>query len=256
MDHMAGLHRLYTQTGRSIENFWHSGPADFNLATTTQAEWENCPYDKRDWDTYKGLRGSTGGNPTSLRLYAGQQGQFWTEDGIQILSPSLQLEQKAVQLQKSNVISMAFMISYKGVNVVLGGDATAEESWPDIVSRLALPGIAVLKASHHGRKSGYYQPAVKAMSPWLTITSVGQTEHDATESYRQYSNYTVSLRDAGDIRIQINDDGTSYYWPNLNQHWKAKKVRPQPAILPPLPPPPRFRSESKRGSYLSASSSV
>lgn len=30
--------------------------------------------------------------------------------------------------------------------------------------------ITVLKASHHGRKSGYYGPAVKEMSPWLTIT--------------------------------------------------------------------------------------
>jgi beta-lactamase superfamily II metal-dependent hydrolase len=100
--------------------------------------------------------------------------------------------------------------------------------------------VSVLKASHHGRKSGYYQPAIKALSPWLTITSVGQTEHDATASYRQYSAYTVSLRDTGDIRIQINDDGKWSYWPiNLNQHWKPKKVREQlsvPRLKPPFPP--------------------
>lgn len=240
MDHMTGLHRLYFQTGRSVSNFWHTGPAEFNLATTTQQEWDSCPYDKRDWDTYKALRASPADNPTSLRLYAGQQGTFWTDDGVQILAPSPALEKKAVELDQPNIISMAFMVSYKGINVVLGGDATADESWPDIVGRVALPRVSILKASHHGRKSGYHQPAVKAMSPWLTITSVGQTEHDATESYRQYSDYTVSLRDAGDIRIRIDDDGKWYYEPDLSQHWKTKKA-PVQLRMPPPPPPFRFR---------------
>lgn len=113
------------------------------------------------------------------------------------------------------------------------GDA-AEHSWPDICNRVALPGISVLKASHHGRRTGYYQPAVKALSPWLTITSVGQAEHDATELYRQYSANTVSLRDAGDIRVTINDDGTWVYSPDLGPHWKPKKVQPPPLPLLPL----------------------
>ena len=38
-----------------------------------------------------------------------------------------------------------------------------------------MTGITVLKASHHGRKTGYHQPSVKEMSPWLTITSVAPT---------------------------------------------------------------------------------
>jgi competence protein ComEC len=66
MDHMTGLHRLYAQTGRGIANFWHSGPYDFNLAATTEQEWNNGPYDKRDWDTYKALRASVD-NPKNLR---------------------------------------------------------------------------------------------------------------------------------------------------------------------------------------------
>lgn len=231
MDHMTGLHRLYAQTGRAISNFWHSGPAEFNLATTTQQEWDSCPYDKRDWDTYKALRASAGDDPTSLRLYAGQQGTFWTDDGIYILSPTAALEKRAIEADQPNIISMAFMISYKGINVVLGGDATADESWPDIVGRVALPKVSVLKASHHGRRSGYHQPAVKAMIPWLTITSVGQAEHDATDLYRQYSEHTVSLRDAGDIRIRIDDDGKWYYETPIDQHWKDRRV----AIPAPLP---------------------
>lgn len=40
MDHMTGLARLYRQT--PISNFWHTGFNDFNLADTTDQEWEDC----------------------------------------------------------------------------------------------------------------------------------------------------------------------------------------------------------------------
>lgn len=106
---------------------------------------------------------------------------------------------------------------------MLGGDATADETWAEIYPQIDMKGIDVLKASHHGRKTGYYQPAVQEMSPWLTITSVGEKEHDATENYRRYSQYTVSLRRSGDIRITIEDDGTLVYSSNAKEHWKPKK---------------------------------
>ena len=230
MDHMTGLHRLHAQSGRSIINFWHSGPHEFNLAATTDEEWASCPYDRRDWECYRRLR--NGGNPTSLRLYTGQTGQFWTDDGVSIWAPSPALEKKAVEIDQPNAVSTVLAITYAGRTVVLGGDATVDETWPDIWNQVLLPtNIAVLKASHHGRKTGYYQPAVQVLSPWLTITSVGQIEHDATEQYRRYSDYTVSLRDAGDIRITINDDGQWFYSPDLSPYWKPKKI-PSPTGLP------------------------
>lgn len=229
MDHMTGLHRLHAQSGRSITNFWHSGPHNFNLSATTDQEWASCPYDKRDWDTYQRLRNS-GANPKALRPYAGEANQFWAEDGIEILAPSLALEKKAVELDQPNAISMVLLIRYAGINVLLGGDATEEHSWPDIFGRVVLPRASILKASHHGRRTGYYQPAVKALSPWLTITSVGQAEHDATELYRQYSDYTVSLRDTGDIRVTIHENGQWFYEPSLPPHWKPKKIPPPPAL--------------------------
>ena len=82
----------------------------------------------------------------------------------------------------------------------------------------------MLKASHHGRKTGYYQPAVKVLAPWLAITSVGEKAYDATDNYRRYAEHTVSLRDAGDVQITIADDGTLYYSPNVAEHWKPKKT--------------------------------
>ena len=39
---------------------------------------------------------------------------------------------------------------------------------------------------------------------------------------RADSDYTVSLLDADDIRITINDDGKLLYSPNAKNHWKPK----------------------------------
>ena len=57
---MTGLYRLYHQEPKEIVNFWHTGYEDFNLDDTTDDEWEDSPYDKRDWETYKRLRDGNG----------------------------------------------------------------------------------------------------------------------------------------------------------------------------------------------------
>lgn len=221
MDHMTGLYRLHHQEPKEIINFWHTGYEDFNLENTTDDEWEDSPYDKRDWETYKRLRDGNGSSKSLLNT-RGVEGDYWTIDGVEIWSPSNTLISLASEKQKPNILSLVLKISYKGRSIVLGGDATADETWPDIEKYVYLPKIDVLKASHHGRKSGYYGPTIKKLSPWLTITSVTEKAHDATQNYRRYSDYTVSLRDTQDIKIKIDDDGTLYYPPKIEDHWKSK----------------------------------
>ena len=219
MDHMTGLHRIHEQDSqKSITNFWHVGDYDFNLASIDEGWYR---YDERDWETYKTLRASSV-NPKSLIRRQGETGDFWTEDGVEIWAPTQALVEMALDKEKSNIISMVLKVSYKGRTFLLGGDATGDEVWPEIMEKVDVGHIDVLKASHHGRKSGYYGPAVKAMSPWLTITSVGPAEHDATQNYRYYSENTVSLRKAGNITIRITDDGMLHYSPNVEEHWKKK----------------------------------
>ena len=220
MDHMTGLYRIHKQDIRkSIINFWHTGNHDFNLANVSAEDWG--PYDKRDWETYKKLRAGNDG-AKSLQFHQGAVGDFWTADGVEIWAPTPGLEKLAVEREEPNILSMVLKISYKGRSIVLGGDATADETWPEIDRTIALGKIDVLKASHHGRKTGYYGPAVKKMSPWLTITSVGEVEHDATPNYRRYSEHTVSLRKSGDVIITIEDDGMLYYSRNIEEHWKPR----------------------------------
>lgn len=229
MDHMTGLYRLHEQEkSKAILNFWHTGTDDFNLAHTTEEEWKSCPYDQRDWESYKKLRAGGTGCPTSLMNYKGAAGNYWTEDGVEILSPTSTLARLAVEREQPNIISLVLKISYQGRSIILGGDATSDETWPAIHASTEIGKIDVLKASHHGRKTGYHQPSIEKLAPWLTITSVGEKEHDATESYRRYSDYTVSLRKAGDIQITIADDGRLYYSPNAAEHWKAKRTAASP----------------------------
>jgi len=219
MDHMTGLYRLYEQEQRQILNFWHTGFHDFNLA-----EWDQggSRFDERDWDTYKKLRAGAAGGPKSLQKYAGATGNFWTDDAVEIWAPTPALERLAVDKDEPNILSMVLKITYKGRSIVLGGDATTDETWPEILAAGGVDHVDVLKASHHGRKTGYYGPAVKVMSPRLTITSVAEPEFDATSSYRRYSDYTVSLRKAGDIKITIADNGTLYYPEMIEKHWKPR----------------------------------
>jgi beta-lactamase superfamily II metal-dependent hydrolase len=220
MDHMTGLYRLHEQEKREILNFWHTGFHDFNLA---DCSWEGTPYDEQDWKTYKKLRAGVDGGPRSLQKYQGATGDYWTQDGVEMWAPTPALESLAVDKDDSNLLSMVLKISYAGRSILLGGDATAEDTWPAITADGVVTRVDVLKGSHHGRKSGYYGPALKKMAPWLTITSVAEAEYDATENYRRYSQYTVSLRKAGDIRIRIEEDGTMYYPGHIEEYWKPQK---------------------------------
>lgn len=219
MDHMTGLHRLATDTKKNIYNFWHSGLNNFNLEDT---DWAWGRFKQEDWDKYKEFRTSKS-MPTAIKPQQRDSRQFWNEDSIELWAPIPELEARAIDLNQANIVSMVLKISYAGRSILLSGDALGDETWEAIYPNIDMTGVNVLKASHHGRRSGYHQPSVKEMAPWLTITSVGDREYDATPRYRQYSQYTVSLRAAGDIKIRINDNGSINYWPlNLADHWKPR----------------------------------
>ena len=65
-----------------------------------------------------------------------------------------------------------------------------------------------LKASHHGRDSGYHLDAVKLIAPYITFVSVGRKpDTDASSKYRQQCLRVASTRYHGNIRLEIHDDG-------------------------------------------------
>ncbi len=205
LDHMCGLTAL---TGaRTILNFWdttHSKIPDFQ-----------SDEDKEDWATYTNLRSGTTASKVHT-LSRGHVGAYWNQNppgvagghGIEILSPTPAIIEAANKEGKTNNLSYVLQLTYKGIKVIFGGDAE-EDVWEDLVQEYggALK-CDILKASHHGRDSGYHQPAVALMDPQYTIVSVGQKpETDASNKYRQYSDKVWSTRWRGNITLTIDDHG-------------------------------------------------
>ncbi|MFH2001664.1 MAG: hypothetical protein ABIK28_18410 [Planctomycetota bacterium] len=106
-------------------------------------------------------------------------------------------------------------IRYGQCFVVLGGDAS-QEAWSDIYNHFdgQLPKVNLLKASHHGRDSGFHLESVKAMQPDHVVVSVGKKpETDASDKYRaQANNGVYSTRFHGTITAQCYEDGTVLLW--------------------------------------------
>jgi len=206
MDHLSGLYELKKIFG--FTNIWvikNSYEQDMSELTESQ---------KKDWELYKLFRDTSEREIDGVyvvRPEEGSEGQYYTEDGIQILAPNDNLKDGSDS--NANKISYVLLIKHRGRKILLPGDAE-EETWKYLVENYEteLKNVDILKAAHHGRDSGYYQPAVKLMSPTVTIVSVGKKpETDASNKYRQYSNYVWSTRWKGNIVFTINDDGKITY---------------------------------------------
>jgi beta-lactamase superfamily II metal-dependent hydrolase len=102
-------------------------------------------------------------------------------------------------------------ILHGGCTILLGGDAPTE-IWKTLYEALneEMPKVNLLKAPHHGRKTGYYWPAVKAMAPDYTVVSIGKLKRkeDASASYEKYSERgCFTTRFQGNISAYCYTDG-------------------------------------------------
>jgi competence protein ComEC len=207
MDHMAGLYRLRVEEKIPIINFWdtsHCIEKD-EVAKLTGA----VNHDIRDWHTYLEIRKGTD-NPTVLRPTIGQRADFWQQDGINIWAPFDHKHQTDADANP-NDLSFVLCVSVGKCNVLLGGDATIN-MWEELYKRCkgTLPRIHLLKASHHGRKSGYHMESVKSMNPDFTVVSVGELKgkDDAAASYERFSNKgCFSTVDHGNLIARCWENG-------------------------------------------------
>lgn len=204
MDHMTGIHDLVNLENIGITNFWHSG---VELDTP---DFSKTNYNEDDWDTYLKLKESDQ-NPKNLVKNAGSVGEYWTDDGIEILCPTDELRTLGVEKDRLNLCSYVLLITYKGFKFILAGDAE-KENWDYIVENYSdkISNISILKAAHHGRESGFHEEAVKIMNPEYTIVSVGKKP--STDAHNKYKKYTrkkvLSTRYRGNIKVTIQDNGS------------------------------------------------
>jgi len=212
MDHMRGLTAL-GESNITIQNFWdtHHEKGTEHGDTLTQSAAAMF-----DWDEY--TRYSTGAKTAKvLRLYQGAEGSYFNQepegvssgDGLYVLAPTLDTNQGACEQGNWNNLSYVLKLVYKGVHVIFGGDAEGDV-WASLTENCAaeLQQCHVLKASHHGRVSGFHEEAVSLMQPQLTVVSVGKKpETDASNQYRKFSKHVWSTRWHGDVVLTISDAG-------------------------------------------------
>lgn len=194
-------------------NFWDVGHAK----TCEEQDFDSSPYDYRDWLVYQLLRSGNGPKDSSdeyshhkvLKNERGDEGQFWTDDNIQVLSPTADLVADCDASDAYNNCSYVNKIHYGGRSVILPGDAE-ESAWKSMLDGLSVGSLAcdILKASHHGRKSGFHQPAVEAMDPRIVICSVGKKpDTDASADYARIATSVLSTRFCGTIKVTMWGDG-------------------------------------------------
>lgn len=211
MDHMSCLWRFFWLGDRPLENMWdvvHTKDFDEDKFDKNRYEWN-------DWLTYKQLRNgkhSNSGTHKVLHKLAGARGDYWTEDGIEVMAPTSDLIDYANGTEDWNNLSYVLRVSHAGRHIILPGDAEKPE-W-DKIEALAEDGdfemsCDVLKAAHHGRESGYSKSAVDAMHPAFVVCSVGKKpETDASDEYALHGATVLSTRYHGTIRLTVFDDGS------------------------------------------------
>lgn len=205
MDHISGLNELFKKV--PVSNIWVV-KNDFNINENNLSDSE-----KSDWKLYKSFRDCTETklkDTTIVRPLAGNKQDYWNEDNIEILAPDPSLLKTAKDKNNQNIMSYVILITYGGHKIVFGGDAE-EDTWKYIMETYPdkIKDVTILDASHHGRDSGYYQPAVKHMNPKYTLVSVGKKPStDASNKYSQYCDNVWSTRWKGNIYFELNSDGS------------------------------------------------
>jgi len=207
-DHFSGLNELFKRF--SIGNIWvvkNEFVIDEEKLSDSQ---------RADWKLYKTFRDTAQtqlNGTTVVRPTEKDSLDFWKQDGIEILAPNNDLLKLAKDKNNQNIMSYVLLITYAGRKIVFGGDAE-EPTWKHIVENHAdkIKDVTILDASHHGRDSGYYQPALEIMKPEFTLVSVGKKPStDSSNKYLKYSKNVWSTRWKGNIYFEINADGSVTY---------------------------------------------
>ncbi len=204
MDHMRGLYDLY-RSGIIITNFWD---VRHNFQPDLQTD-----SDRDNWNEYEQHRCGYR-NTTLLYLTQGAAGQFFNAhsdgDGIEVLWPTAEYVNELYKQGDINPNNLSYVlrVTYQGVKFIFGGDAE-QYVWQELVETYGKNlKCDVLKASHHGRDTGYCEEAVRLMKPQYTIVSVGKKPNtDAYNEYSRYSENVWSTRWKGTISFFHNGNG-------------------------------------------------
>ena len=237
MDHMDGIKKLFY-------NFHPINFCDTNHEKDLSKEgFEN--YEENDWEFYKNIRQSQN-NPKTLHLHEGNKGEYYTNDGFEIISPNKKLVEKLKKSNNPDWNEISYVILHNVYNrkILYCGDS-GNKAWKNIMEDENLldkiRDIDILLAPHHGRKTGGddLNKYLNQLNPKLAI--LGNTENSEHKNYSAFYNRRIPIltnNEAGDIivtvekHVEINNNiyGNIYIemsknnWNNLlktkKENWK------------------------------------
>ena len=148
-------------------------------------------------------------------------------DGVRltVLSPD---SAEIAAAPDANAASVVVMAEYRGVKILLTGDAER-----DVEARLAARLGAdlradVLKVGHHGSATSTTAPLLEAVSPRLALVSVGAGNRyghpspDVLEALRSHGSHVLRTDDVGTIVVSI-DGGPVLQVAAEDGRWKLKR---------------------------------
>jgi beta-lactamase superfamily II metal-dependent hydrolase len=219
-DHMSGIRRLLSES-REIDvlHFW-----DYDhTRTRTERDYPYNPAGWLDWRWYEGFHhqrtweGVTW--PKRIHPLRGDTGNFWTDDSLEILSPSRTLIADCDARDEYNDSSYVIKISHGRTSRALAPGDVEDKGWNEMIEAGLRLRANVLVASHHGRNSGYSERALDLIRPEVVIISSDEipAKEDAIDKYkrraqvfstREHGTLTVRMHDGGDLEILDTSSGT------------------------------------------------
>ena len=148
-------------------------------------------------------------------------------DGVRltVLSPD---SSEIAGAPDANAASVVVMAEYRGVRILLTGDAER-----DVESRLAAARgrhlrADVLKVGHHGSATSTTAPLLEAVAPRLALVSVGQgnryghPDPDVIDALRNQGAHVLRTDDAGSIVVSI-DGGPELHVATDDSRWTLRR---------------------------------
>lgn len=206
MDHLSGIRRLFDgSSGIDLTVGWAYDHARVKKEEEfpTKAGW-------LDWLWYTAWRKEFAVDgvtwPQRIKPMRGATNNYWTDDSIEILSPTPTLIRDCDSRDEYNDASYVLRIGHGLTSHVLASGDAEETAWNDMIAAGVPLRANVLIASHHGRNSGYHEEAVNLIDPEVVIISSDEipAKDDAIQKYKKRSK-VFSTREHGTLTVRMHD---------------------------------------------------
>lgn len=196
MDHMDGLKRLFGTY--NIINFWDTE----NKKSLNEFYGR---YSEEDWDFYQRLRKSEMSSKI-LFYHDGDQYEYFMNDGIEVLSPSKELDEIAISKKDYNINSYVILFTSQiGAKILFCGDSD-DTAWTNIMNDYAdkVTDIDLLIAPHHGRTTGGCSRYLNILKPKLTLFGNANSQYLDYDSWNRGNYLHYTNNQAGNVVVEFS----------------------------------------------------